>query len=434
MPPNLYDLIIVGGGISGLRVGIESLKAKPGLRCCILEKYRYIGGRVVTFRKNIPKVGHVQWENGAGRISTSHTQVLKLLDEYKLTFIPIASETNYINEHSKEIITNKFTDLCQIYFDPISKLPSEILAKHTLKELLDKTIGQTKAKEFYELFPYYSEIHILRADLALKSFKNEMGTYENFGICKEGLSALTDAMADDFIKRGGTILLDIEVYKVVSNPDKSIHLRCKVRNTNKLLTFNSQISVLALHHSAVKKIDGVSKLSVLQYLTMTPLLRIYAIFPVKNGVSWFTGLDKIVTNSPIRYFIPMDASRGIIMISYTDGDDAKFWIKQKKSANDENVKDLVMTEIRQLFPDRTIPNPIFFKQHPWIEGCTYWLPGKYNVKEESYKSLHPMPEKCPNLFMTGESFAVHQCWIESGLEQADKLFSNDKFIHLLHNT
>ena len=63
-----YDVIIVGGGIAGLRVGIEALKKQPSINCCILEKYGYIGGRIVTFRKNIPKIGEVQWENGAGRI------------------------------------------------------------------------------------------------------------------------------------------------------------------------------------------------------------------------------------------------------------------------------------------------------------------------------------------------------------------------------
>ena len=157
---------------------------------------------------------------------------------------------------------------------------------------------------------------------------------------------------------------------------------------------------------------------------MTPLLRMYAIFPTIDEVSWFSGLNKMVTNSPIRYIIPVNEKRGIIMISYTDGNDAKEWIKQNESSaehGEENVKELVMTEIRKLFPERFIPNPIFFKQHPWYDGCTYWLPGNYNVEEESSKSLHPLPQKFPNLFMCSESFAVEQCWIESALAQADKL-------------
>ena len=106
-----YDLIIVGGGIAGLRVGIEVLKKQPDINCCILEKYGYIGGRIVTFRKNIPKIGEVQWENGAGRIATTHKKVLRLLNDYDLTFIPIGSESSFINEKTAAITENNFNDL-----------------------------------------------------------------------------------------------------------------------------------------------------------------------------------------------------------------------------------------------------------------------------------------------------------------------------------
>jgi hypothetical protein len=439
MSENQYDLIIVGGGAAGLRVGIEALKIKPQMHCCILEKYGYIGGRIVTFRKDIPKVGPVQWENGAGRISFSHKKVLQLLDQYKLTFIPISGETDYIKESTyrnevPDILGNKFTDLINFYLDPIQNLPYDTLAKHTLKELLDKTVKN--AKHFYEQFPYYSEIHTLRADLAIDAFKKEMRSNNGFGVVKEGFSAVTDGMMTEFINRGGMIMMDTDIYNVVSNPDRSITLDCKIRNTTRRASYKGKIVVLALHHNAVKKIEGVNELPVLKHLTMMPLLRMYAVFPSKNNVSWFSGLNKIVTNSPIRYIIPIDASRGIVMISYTDGADAKWWIKQDESSAEyaeENVKDLVMTEIRKLFPERTIPNPIFFKQHPWYEGCTYWLPGGYNVEDESETSLHPLPKTMPNLFMCGESFAVNQCWVESALDQADKLLAKHKFRIALRN-
>lgn len=431
---SLYDLIIVGGGIAGLRVGIESLKLNPNLKCCILEKYGYIGGRIVTFRKDIPKVGAVQWENGAGRISTSHKRVLKLLDDYKLTFIPIGADTDFINKSAPTISKNNFTDLIQFYLEPISKLPPDTLANHTLKELLDKTMGSSVAKRFYEQFPYYSEIHVLRADLALSAFQNEMKSNEGFGVCKEGLSTMIDAMANEFIHLGGTIIMNTTLFKITNNPDNSIKLECKILNIPKNISYTGKNVVLALHHSALKDVKGI-KLSVLKHLTMTPLLRIYAIFPINRGISWFSNLNRIVTDSPIRYIIPIDISRGIIMISYTDGQDAKKWMKQDTSAvNEDTIQDLVMTEIRQLFPDRTIPEPIFFKQHPWTSGCTYWLPGSYDVIEESKNSLRPLPDSFPNLFMCGESFAVNQCWMESALEQADKLLTKNKFRIALRNT
>lgn len=428
-----YDLIIVGGGIAGLRVGIETLKKKPNTRCCILEKYGYIGGRINTFRKDVPKVGEVQWENGAGRISIAHKKVLSLIKHHNLSLIPIDSEMDYIKDpsiHNTNPIQhqNKFNDLLNVYLEPLEALSKEDLATHTLKELLDKTVGRGIAKQFYEQFPYHSEIHTLRADLAIESFRKEMGTNKGFFVCKEGLSSLTDAMNKEFIALGGTINMDIELYKVISNPDRSITLECKVRNTIRQVSYTGKMAVLALHHTALKGIDGVKDLEVLKHLTMTPLLRIYAVFPTRGGVSWFSGLNKIVTNSPIRYIIPIDPKRGIIMISYTDGDDAKWWIKQDElECGQENVKDLVMSEIRQLFPERLIPDPIFFKQHPWSSGCTYWLPGKYDVEDYSNASLHPSPRLMPNLFMCGESFAIKQCWIESALEQADRLLKSSTF-------
>jgi hypothetical protein len=109
------------------------------------------------------------------------------------------------------------------------------------------------------------------------------------------------------------------------------------------------------------------------------------------------------------------------MISYTDGKDAEYWMKQSPSIVQSNI----MHSIRTLFPDRSIPNPLFFKLHPWTAGCTYWLPGTYDVEEESQKSLHP-DTNIP-LFMCGESFAVHQEWIESALEQADCLLQCHSF-------
>jgi hypothetical protein len=432
----IYDLIIVGGGIAGLRVGIEALKQNPFIHCCILEKYNYIGGRIVTFRKTIPRVGEVQWENGAGRISTTHSKVLSLLSRYNLTFIPISDETDYINDPTigtvgRPIMTgNTFTDLIKVYLDPLAQLSHDILERHTLAELLDKTLGSGAAGRFYEQFPYWSEIHTLRADLGLQAFKGEMNSNKGFGVCKEGLSSLIDKMKAEFLERGGSIMIDTELYSISAYPDRSMHLSCRVRNTKKTIALIGSACVLALHHAALKNISGVSQLKVLKHLTMEPLLRMYAIFPVRRGTWWGKGLNKVVTNSPIRYIIPIDSERGIVMISYTDGADARHWIKQDESAKEhgeENVKDLVMTEIRRLFPDRHIPNPIFFKQHPWYEGCTYWRPGKYDVKEESRRSLHPLPGQMPNLFMCGESFAVKQCWMESALDQADDLLMHPKF-------
>jgi hypothetical protein len=253
----------------------------------------------------------------------------------------------------------------------------------------------------------------------------------------------------------------VELTKIASGSNFEGAIQSKTYNTRILLDFATQITALSqsIVNGEIPKL-GSHPLSASVYLTMIaadasdlPLSFDLKAFPVsqswvmgngykidnpitKKGVSWFSGLNKIVTNSPIRYIIPIDQTRGIVMISYTDGLDAKYWIREDEIGGvhgNENVKELIMTEIRKLFPDRTIPDPIFFKQHPWYDGCTYWLPGNYNVREESIKSLHPLPISIPNLYMCGESFAVKQCWIESALDQADNLLNHNGFSFTLRN-
>ena len=413
-----WDIIIVGAGLAGLRVGIETLKKIPHARIVILERYGYVGGRVFTFRKHVPGIGKISWESGAGRIYQHHNKVLSLLHSYDLHTLPIHSEADYISTSDMEVTNNHFSNLIPVYLEPLRLLDPAILAQHTLDEVLYKTIGPQAAKKFYLQFPYFSEIHCLRADMALESFHSEMSSNKGFVVCKEGLSSLTDAMYHEFISRGGSVLFHTTL-KQVRYRHGLQELHCTTDDGS--ITYSAPIAVLALHHAALKQIGGVRTYDVLRHLEMQPLLRMYAIFPTKKGVSWFLHVPHTITDSPIRYIIPIDPVRGIIMISYTDGDDTAHWINHKDNER------RVMKEIRRLFPDLVIPDPIYFKEHAWREGCTYWRPGAYNVHEASQQSLHPMPHTFPGLFMCGESFAEHQCWMESAIDQADKLLAHPHF-------
>ena len=232
---------------------------------------------------------------------------------------------------------------------------------------------------------------MLRADIALHAFQHEMGS-ASFGVCKEGLSSLIDAMRNEFVSLGGEIITGMEVTRVHKNT-----VYCEKKE------FHAKNIVFAVHSSALQRIKGIHA-PVLKHLQMEPLLRIYAVF--KTPVN----IPRIITDSPIRNIIPITPH--IVMISYTDGADTMVWRKKEQDA--------VMKELRKIVD---IPDPIFFKKHYWANGCTYWLPGRYDVEEESYKSL----QIADNVFVCGESFAVNQCWIESALDQADKLLAHDGF-------
>ena len=363
----------------------------------------------------------IQWEEGAGRISTQHTKVLSLLKKYGLHTIPISSESDWMSSKG-DTQPNPFTELCAIYLDPLKALDPHLLATHTIEQLLKKTVSPARAERFMALFPYHAETHTLRADLALRSFDEEMGHHE-FVVCKEGLSALTSAMAAEFLERGGEIHHGITITGVNKKGHRMVVNVEHNHDTQKYKgMYEGNAVVLTMPCDVLKKITMPSVLPVLKHLSMEPLVRIYAVFPLQHGTPWFPQ-TKIVTDGPLRYIIPMNPKQGTIMISYMEGPDTDKWFHLPK----ERLTKELMKEVRRLFP-LEIPEPTMVKRYPWAQGCSYWLPGDYDVEEESRASLQPYPQ-IP-LFLAGESFAVKQCWMESALEQADQLLSLPSFSSL----
>jgi monoamine oxidase len=413
------DIVIIGAGIAGLRCGIEVLHKRPKATVIILEKYKYIGGRVVTYRKTLQtvkgKCTELQWENGAGRVHTSHTKVLNLVKRYKLHTIPLSSDQMYVDEG--EIQENKFEQLLELFLPSIQNFTPEILSKYTLRQLF-QILLKGNADTFLLQFPYRAEVDTLRADMAIESFQREMGTYSGYVVVQEGLSELIDGMTEEFIKLGGQIFLQHAVTDIVNHGSRYL---IKATSPNGDIVWEADKVICALHSEALKQIPCFQSWVPLQHLKMEPLLRVYAVFPSEKGKSWFTGIPRSVSPGLIRYFIPINPACGIVMLSYTDGKDARLLEKLLEEKGEEALETALMKAIREMFPSHEIPESLFFKAHPWSEGCTYWLPGSYSPEQVSKEALQPFPETMPNLHCCGESFSLRQAWMEGALEHADEL-------------
>ena len=413
------DIVIIGAGIAGLRCGIDILHKRPKTTIILLEKYKYTGGRVVTYHKTLQDIKgqckKLQWENGAGRVHTSHTKVLTLIKHYNLTTIPLGTEESFVD--NTIIQPNSFEELMEMFLPALQQFQPEILAKYTLRQLFQILLKE-KANTFLLMFPYRAEVDTLRADLAIESFQREMGTYDNFVIVKEGLSALINGMKKEFETLGGTIFLQ---QNVVDLQKKEETYFVKTNTPAGDVLWEAKQVICALHSDALKQIPCFSNLPLLHHLKMEPLFRIYAVFPTKNEISWFSDIGRIVTTAPIRYFIPINPACGIVMLSYTDGKDARFLMNLLETKGEDALEDYLMKELRNMFPQYTIPDILFFKTHPWSEGCTYWLPGSYSPEEMSKEALQPFPDTMPSVYCCGESFSTRQAWMEGALEHADML-------------
>jgi hypothetical protein len=404
----IYDYLIIGGGLAGLTVAEGLAKKRHTVLC--LEYYPNWGGRVVTERTNVGR-RHIQYEIGAGRIFHAHERVNALVRRYKLHTYPISTESEYEGK------PNNFLELFRPFKAALETLPPSVLATHTIQQLIPKSLHHVLS-----MFPYTSEFTVMRADVALPLFNARKpmgvsGSSEYYGI-KEGLDALAigkhhDAVAAgavckarhrvDDAKKGADGLFDVIGMHGKKVDEKPFHYRCR----------NVVIATCRCSLSGFSVLKGAP---LLRQVQTGALMRIYAVYPPnKDGTCWFAGLKKQVTAGRLRHVIPINESTGLIMISYTDGDDTRYWRAKEGAA----LEDAIQREARALFPDRDIPKPIYLKKHDWTQGCSYWAPLKeaYDVKAASRAAHHPSP----NVYVVGESVSMTQTWVEGALESAETL-------------
>ena len=398
----LYDYCIVGGGIAGLYCA-EKLIDKHSVLLC--EKYSNLGGRISTFHK-----GSIQYEEGAARISKYHTILINLIKKYKLTLNPISPDLHYKENGETPISENLFEPTLDIFLEPLHRLSKKVLENNTIRKLLEDIWGEAKTEAYLNRFPYRAEVDVLRADLGLEVFRKEMGSHEGYYVVKEGLSALIKAMKEDFIRRGGKVA---NHYKCTNIKKEDGEFRTEFLSGEKVINISSKKVIFALPSEALKNIPYFKNLSILKHVQMEPLLRIYAKYPS----AWFSDLGRVVTDTHIRYFIPI--SDKLAMVSYTDSSDTKYYNKILKDEGEGALGSTIQKELKELFPTKNIPNYTFFKSHFWKYGASYWTPGDYDVKKESMKSIKPFDD---DVFIVGESFSLKQAWMEGSLEQCELFF------------
>ena len=90
---NDYDVVIVGGGISGIYL-MHQLLQKKNIRVLLLESSERFGGRVHTHYEKIDGKDYVV-DLGAGRLGFHHTHIMELIKKLNLENLKIDSSFNF---------------------------------------------------------------------------------------------------------------------------------------------------------------------------------------------------------------------------------------------------------------------------------------------------------------------------------------------------
>ena len=409
----MIDFLIIGAGISGLNLGLKLKEEFENKSVSIFEMYSFVGGRIQT--KQI-KDYNTYLEAGAARFNDKQKNFNHLLKKLNLhkNKIKIPSKNNYIDITTKKKNTLNFNNILQKLLIKSKQIPTKQLFNMTLKDLLIKFFDKKIVNYFTNYFSYYSEINVLNAERAIDMFKKDFNEKIKFFKLKNGLSSIIKKLKLDFLKKGGKLNNDKKFinFKII----KDSHFECVFENDKK--KYKCKNLILAIPKQNLLKIPNLKIIKpMLNSVLCKPLYRIYAVYPKnKNGKVWFHDISNTTTNEKIKFIIPIDYKKGLILISYTDGKYTNIWRNYKLM---NKIEEEITKSLKKVFPNKNIPKAKEYFHYYWKTGACYWKKG-VDAKKIHKKILKPFKNK--NIYICGSNYSLNQAWSEGALDTSNKVF------------
>jgi hypothetical protein len=403
----MYDYVIVGGGISGLYMYMNLLQKTSNI--CLLEKNDYFGGRIKQYNEKI--LGkNISFPEGAARFNNNHKKVIKLLKKFDLfdsQTSKVSSDIEFIDTENE--FSNKFNGengfkYINSVLEKSNNYDKHELQNMTFQELAQKILKKTELEFMLKSSGYtgqlknmnsYDAIHLFDKGIRI-DMKYYVGVFQR----------LIDSLLLYLHKHNATLKLKVNVLDIVNNNETyDIYIKNKIIHCRNIICCVPKFSLL--NFTCISPIKELLEKSV----TCKPLCRVYAIFD-ENDI-WFENLKKkVVVNNQLRYIIPIDIKKGLIMISYTDDVYTKYWNKIKN--NQAKLKNSIVKLVNKTF-DIQINEPRKVYVCYWDCGVAFW-----NKNMDSISISKKITNPIDNMFICGENYSRNQSWVEGALESCDR--------------
>jgi monoamine oxidase len=426
---NNYDLVIIGGGISGIYTLYKLSSKYPQLKILLLESGERYGGRIYSYKETIDGKEYIM-DLGAGRLGHHHKLINNLINELGLkpkiidipntkTYIEV-TENNSVHDktHFKDTIMTK---LYKFFISSlVSKLGKSILQKFYLSELIKKYVSVSFFQKVASVFEYSSDLNEFNAYDAIEYFKHDYNNESKFFTLVGGLEQIIENMLilikkTKSYKSKNITLLNLSSVENITKINSNTLYKIVINNYSKSKVYNvySNYVICAIPKQSLEKLDIFKPiLRDLNSINSINLLRIYEIYNKENGETWFKNIEKTITNSEVQFVIPINPNNGLIMSSYSDSANARFWNLLRAKKGVTYVKNKLNIKLNQLFSiyNIKVPPSKYIKMYFWDAGVACW---KKNVDSDylSSKLLNPLP----NVYIIGENYSKYQAWCEGAL-------------------
>ena len=402
-----YDVAIAGGGIAGLYMALKC--CEKGLTVYMVEKDSRWGGRIRTIRRD----GNV-YEAGAGRLREGHKHVKKLIKRYNIE--TVAFDRRHREYRSISCGTTAESPAYRLVSEIVKKskkYPAKLLRSVTFGRLAEMTVGAAGKQIAQASFGYDGEFDVINAYDGVRMFSNDFNTSEVFYGCKDGLGSIIDAMVNELGSRG---TWDGHLEQRVMGIEKrdGIFTINTVRVDGTRTDARARAVVLALPKQALLDLGmwNQQQRAVLETVEGVACERIYA----RYTRPWYDGVRITTTDLPIRQFIPI--TDRLAMVSYSDSKQAQAWNTTAAMGTDALTR-RITRQLRELFPGMRVPSrPEWIEAYHWENAIHMWKPGTNSsrIRKQVQHSLWH-----DGLYVCGEAYSLHQCWIEGALETVEEV-------------
>jgi len=436
-----YDLVIIGGGISGLYTLYKLSKTFSHLKILLLESGERYGGRIYSYKETIDGEDYVM-DLGAGRLGHHHKLINELINELglksKIVDIPNTKTYIEVTENNKVHEKTRYKDtimarLTKFFFSPlVSKLGKSVLQKFYLSELLTKYVSASFSQKVASVFEYSSDLNELNAYDAIGYFKYDYNKESTFFTLNGGLGQIIDHLLAAIKQTQGYKQNNIKIQNL-SNVENVTYNNTKLFSINVGNYKKSTLETHYCHHliCALPK-QSLEKLTLfkpllreLNSINSINLVRIFEVYNKTNGESWFKNIKKTITNTHIQFVIPISSNNGLIMSSYSDCANAKYWNNLLAKQGLDYVKQTLNNRLNQVFSiyNISVPPSKYIKLYFWDAGVANW---KKNVDSDylSYKLINPLS----NVYIIGENYSKYQAWCEGALMTSENCISKISLI------
>ena len=441
-----YDLVIIGGGIAGLYTLYKLSKQFTNLKILLLESGERYGGRIYSYKETIDGEEYVM-DLGAGRLGHHHKLINTLISELglksKIVNIPNTKTYIEVTENNKAHGKTQYKDsimakLYKFFLSPlVSKLGKTALQKFYLYELLTKYMCASFSQKVASVFEYSSDLNELNAYDAIGYFKYDYNKESTFFTLNGGLGQIIDHLllaikqTQGYKRKYISICNLSHVENVTYNTNNNLFSICvsNYKNSTKTTYYcdhlicaipKQSLESLTIFKPLLRDLDSINPIN---------LVRIFEVYKTENGESWFKNIKKTITNSKVQFVIPINSNNGLIMSSYSDCANARFWNNLLAKKGLDYVKQTLNSTLNLVFSvyNISVPPSKYIKLYFWDAGVANW---KKNVDSDylSYKLINPLP----NVYIIGENYSKYQAWCEGALMTSENCIA--KLTPILEHT